>query len=156
MLNVDITAYDMKTSVFVALISVCSPFASAAVHLTYAKQQRSTIPSQATGSSRRSSVNENISYNDATYVVNVTVGTPGQAMTLELSTSSSDSFVIDARSSYCTYDPSSYDDSEYGDVDTTNTYCTWGSCKFDSSLVMGFYLGSGRSRCSERHMDVMC
>lgn len=146
MLNVGITAYEMKTSVFVALISVCSPFASAVVHLTYAKQQRSTTRSPATGSSRRGSVNEHISYNDATYVVNVTVGTPGQAMTLELSTSSSDSFVIDARSSYCTYDPSSYgdyDDSGYADVDTTNPYCIWGSCKFDSSLVISHGVSKG-------------
>lgn len=134
MLNIDVTAFEMKTSVFVALMGVCSPFASAAVHLTYAKQQRSTTSSPATGSSRRGSVNENISYSDATYVVNVTVGTPGQAMTLELSTSSSDTFVIDARSSYCTYDLNSYDDSEYGDLDTTNPYCIWGSCKFTQAL----------------------
>lgn len=131
MLLVGIVAFDMKKSVVVALISVYSSSASAAVHLTYAKQQKSVTSSSAAGSNRRS-VNTNTSYNDATYVVNVTVGTPGQAMTLELSTSSSDTFVIDARSSYCTYDPDYYGDYEDGDYtneDITNTYCVWGSCK---------------------------
>ncbi|KAJ4397567.1 hypothetical protein N0V93_001798 [Gnomoniopsis smithogilvyi] len=114
----------MKASILLTLVGATSHFARAAVHLTYAKEQRSNTPS--TTANRRSIVNANISYNYATYVVNITVGTPGQAMTLELSTSSAETFVIDARSSYCTYD-TDYEDSDEGNSYTTNSYCIWGT-----------------------------
>lgn len=114
----------MKAFNLLAIVGASPHFASAAVHLSYSKQQRSNGPS--TGSSRRS-INSNISYNEATYVVNVTVGTPGQAMTLELSTSSSDTWVMDSRSSEC-----AYSDYDYSDTYNTNiTFCKSGTCKYE-------------------------
>lgn len=65
-----------------------------------------------------------------TYVVNATVGTPGQPVSLVLSSSSSDTWVLDAESSQCNsyYSSyySSYDDDTYGSDDES---CIWGSCK---------------------------
>lgn len=119
----------MKTFVLMAL-GATSHFARAAIHFTYAKEQRSNTPS---ANSNRRSVKENISYNSATYVVNVTVGTPGQAMTLELSTTSADTFVIDARSFDCTY-YTDYNDNDDGLSYEVNNYCTWRTCKYKLSL----------------------
>lgn len=69
-----------------------------------------------------------------TYVVNATVGTPGQPVSLVLSSTTSDTWVKDTRSSDCTYSSSYY--SYYDDTsDSDNDYsystgdCIWGSCK---------------------------
>lgn len=129
--------------VLLALGGISSQFASAAVHFTYAKQQASNAPS---ANSIRRSINANISYNDATYVVNVTVGTPGQAMTLELSTSSAETFVIDARSPYCT-DYTDYGDSVEGESYNTNSYCVWGTCEYEfESSYNEIFLGKVQAR----------
>lgn len=128
----------MKTSVLLALVGVTLHFASAAVRFPYTKQQRPKTAS--TGSIRRS-VNASLSYIDATYVVNVTVGTPGQAVALELSTSSADTWVMDARSPWCTYTDYGYDNE--GNLYATNvtTYCIWGSCKYISRFTHTLALG---------------
>jgi hypothetical protein len=67
------------------------------------------------------------------YVVNATVGTPGQPVSLVLSSSTSQTWVKDTRSSDCTY--SSYYGSSYDSYDSDSPYtestgdCIWGSCK---------------------------
>lgn len=126
----------MKTSNLLALISSGANlhFASAAVHFSFAKQQRSNLPSSI-GSSTRRSVNAKLAYGDATYVVNVTVGTPGQAVALELSTSSADTWVMDARSPQCTSTEYEYDDESDSYTTNVTSYCIWGSCKYLSSTV---------------------
>ncbi|KAF3764418.1 acid protease [Cryphonectria parasitica EP155] len=116
----------MRTSVRLALICASLHFANAAVHFPFSKQKIGGIRSAA-GSKPRS-VSSSLSYHDSTYVVNVTVGTPGQPVSLQLSPSASDTWVIDERSGYCTY--SEYVSTGEGEDDydyVTVNNCLWGT-----------------------------
>lgn len=64
--------------------------------------------------------------NNMAYVVNASIGTPGQAVSLALSSSTTDTWVIDTRSDFCEsyYD---YDDDSTETLETTS--CIWGTCK---------------------------
>lgn len=117
----------MKASVPLALTSIFPQIASAVVQFPFAKQKTRSYNNTGTDSTRRS-INAALSYLDSTYVVNVTVGTPGQPVSLQLSASSSDTWVVDARSEYCTYSYGYYGYED--DYNTTETqYCVWGTCK---------------------------
>lgn len=118
----------MKASTLLALTSIYLRRAGAAVHLPFAKQKTSSH--ETTTDLTRRSINAALSYSDAIYVVNVTVGTPGQPVSLQLSASSSDTWVVDARSTWCTSTYSYYGYGYEDDYNTTETqYCIWGTCK---------------------------
>lgn len=130
----------MKTSTLLPLVGACARLTSAAVQFSFTKQTGTGLKAATVAKPR--STNANISYADVTYVVNATVGTPGQPVSLILSSSSSDTWVVDTRSDYCTYTYYGYDDDDdyYGDDDdddesdsnststTTSEYCIWGTC----------------------------
>ncbi|CAN8101618.1 unnamed protein product [Discula destructiva] len=100
----------MKTSSLLALAAgACS---LAAVHLPFYKAQKLAHPTILVGSDRRSVV-AGLAYTGATYAVNVTVGTPGQVVTLGLSTTSTKTWVVDARGAYCSSEEYDYSTDEY-------------------------------------------
>lgn len=105
----------------------------AVVQLSFAKHKNDARETLAGAARRSDSVSAGFSYQDATYVVNVTVGTPGQPVSLQISPSSSNTFVIDARSTQCTDSYYSVDDdgddSNGTDTLVTSEYCLWGTCK---------------------------
>lgn len=129
----------MKTSLVLALLGACVPSVHAVVHFPFAKHT-SPPHNVAKGGSKPRALNEDFFLGAMTYVVNATVGTPGQPVSLVLSTDSSDTWVVDARSEECTY-PSDY----YGSYSDSDTYdsddyytesfesCIWGSCKSSPS-----------------------
>lgn len=124
----------MKPSNSWVLGGALAQLASAAVHFPFVKQKTPVSSRNATAGSHRRSLTSGFSFQDATYVVNVTVGTPGQSMSLQISPLASDTWVIDARSSYCTdeyYDYTYTEDGELTDDTnlTTIEYCVWGTCK---------------------------
>lgn len=136
----------MKTSTLLSLASSVSylPVSHAAVSFSFAKHLPKDGGHETSSSARRSSdssINAGLAYQDAIYVVNVTVGTPGQPMSLQLSPSASNTFVMDARSYWCTTFASSsdyYDDEEEEEDDddvngsdtTDSALCAWGTCKY--------------------------
>lgn len=120
----------MKTSIRLALVGAFIHAASAAVQFPFAKHANSGH--KAASSTIRRAVNTDLFWGDLTYIVNASIGTPGQTVSLVLSTSTSDTWVIDTRSEYCAYYSgySSYDDEDYTSTDTSQTtYCVWGTCK---------------------------
>lgn len=102
----------------------------AAVQLSFSKQKSEGRGRVSASAPRSDSANLDsaFSYQGATYVVNVTVGTPGQPVSLQLSTTASNTFVIDARSEWCAYDQyaTTSDSSDSYDY----LYCPWGTCEF--------------------------
>lgn len=130
----------MKKFVLLALASAFLhiEIASAAVQLSFAKQKESTSThATATDRSARRAANADLSYEAATYVVNVTVGTPGQPVSLQISSSASNTWVVDARSSWCTYSTYVYNEDEYTD---SSAYCPWGTCE----SIRGIYISINR------------
>lgn len=122
----------MKRAILLALTGGCLS-AHAAVQLSFSKHKHDARETLGGAARRSDSVSAGLSYQGATYVVNVTVGTPGQPVSLQISTSASNTFVVDARSTQCTeqayYDD--YDEDLYGDTDTSvsTNLCPWGTCK---------------------------
>ncbi|KAJ9160658.1 Acid protease [Coniochaeta hoffmannii] len=112
-------------------VGLVSILAQAHVHLPFSRQVRD-LSSVLVG--RDSNPSLPLWGRDYVYVVNATVGTPGQKVALVLSPSTADTWVPDAASPYCNY--TSYD-SYYDDNDvyhynyTYSSYCLWGS--FDKS-----------------------
>lgn len=138
----------MKTLTLLALASGLYIQAShAAVQFSFAKQKIGGHE-DVLGSTRRSdTIKPSLAYRDATYVVDVTVGTPGQPVSLQLSPSASNTFVIDRRSDWCTvsYYYSSYDDEDIDDSDTNESeYCPWGTCKSVSNRSRGIPADEGQ------------
>lgn len=88
----------------------------------------------------RDSESAAISGGDFAFVVNATVGTPGQEVSLLLSPSVADTWVPDATASECdaNYYSTYYSDYDYyyGDDDPQLVYCHWGSCKFALSYCL--------------------
>lgn len=126
----------MKTSIRLALVGAFIHAASAVVQFPFAKHAN-TGHGSASSTTRRA-VNTNVFWSDLTYIVNASIGMPGQTMSLVLSTSSSDTWVLDTRSQYCAYYPqySSYDD-DINSTDTSQTtYCVWGT--FSSNLSSSY------------------
>lgn len=118
----------MRKSILLALASAFSHIesASTAVQFSFAKRAASTH-NTATGLARRAP-DAGFSYQAAVYVVNVTVGTPGQPLSLQISSSASNTWVVDARSSWCTSETYDYDTDEYI---KSSGLCPWGACKFN-------------------------
>lgn len=113
----------MKTSVLLALATG----AHAAVHFSFAKQVQQQPAFTASRRVDSRSTIAGLAYSGATYAVNVTVGTPGQVVTLALSTSSTKTWVADARSDYCTTHEYDDDTEEYTPV--VDTECLSGTCE---------------------------
>lgn len=116
----------MKASLVLALLGACAPSVLAVVQFPFAKHAN-TPHNVASGGSKPRALNTDFFLGAMTYVVNVTVGTPGQPVSLVLSPASSDTWVVDARSDQCTY-YSSYYSSTY-DSDESDSSCVWGTCK---------------------------
>lgn len=86
---------------------------------------------------------------DYVFLVNATVGTPGQALSLVLSPSATDTWVPDASSGYCNYtvDYDYYYDYDLDKYVYNNTYgslCLWGS--FNKSLSSTYQLANQKYR----------
>lgn len=129
----------MKTSLVLALLGACAPSVHAVVHFPFAKHA-SPPHNVARGGSLPRALNQDFFLGAMTYVVNATVGTPGQPVSLILSPDSSDTWIIDARSEQCTFYSDYYGTySDLGTDDLDDDYteslesCIWGSCK--SSFV---------------------
>lgn len=118
----------MKTSTRFNLLSFSTlvSLADALVQLEFSRQTGSLAKLAS-----RDSTSAPISQGGIAWVVNATVGTPGQPLSLLISPSAPDTWVPDATSSYCddSYFTSLYGD-DYGDLDEYMTYCKWGSCQF--------------------------
>ena len=106
-----------------AYLGFCLNVADGAVQFGFSRQP--LPPKRLTG---RDTFDESIQSQGYVFVVNATVGTPGQKFSLLLSPSGSDTWVPDATSSYCGGDVSEEDDS-FGSDDESTNYCLWGSCK---------------------------
>lgn len=105
----------MKPTILYALIS--ADLASAVVQLSFAKQ---AAHKYVKSSRRDNEVQAKLWWAEWTYVVNATVGTPGQPVSLIISPSASDTWVPDAHSYECTeYEP--------------DEYCKWGTFEFEES-----------------------
>jgi hypothetical protein len=120
----------MKASLVLALLGACTQPAFAVVQFPFARHV-SSPRDVASRASKPRAVDAEVFMGAMTYVVNVTVGTPGQPVSLVLSSSSSDTWVKDTRSSDCTYSSSyygsTYDSDSYYSESTE--MCIWGSCK---------------------------
>lgn len=118
----------MKTYSLLAFTSL-SQLATAAVQFSFAKHNLRTPQTPSNG--RRSTVAAGLAYSTSTFIVNVTVGTPAQPQSLLLSTSSWDTWLVDARSDYCEdYDYSyDYDEDGYLNVvdETYTNVCVGGT-----------------------------
>lgn len=122
----------MKASLALAVLGACAQPAYGVVQFPFAKHG-SPPQNTATGASETRALNTDFFLGAMTYVVNASVGTPNQPVSLVLSPSSSDTWVVDARSDYCTYYSSYYGSSSYDDYDTDSEstgLCKWGSCKY--------------------------
>lgn len=123
----------MKASLVLALLGACIQPALAVVQFPFARHG-STPHDLASRASEPRAVSQDFFLSALTYVVNVTVGTPGQPVSLVLSSSSSETWVLDTRGSKCTFESSwsSSDTDTYGsDLYYTESTeeCIWGSCK---------------------------
>lgn len=119
----------MKVSLVLALLGACTPAVRAVVQFPFAKHA-SPPHNVANGGSKARALNTDYFPGAMTYVVNVTVGTPGQPVSLVLTPSSSDTWVIDSRSSLCTYYSyygTTYDSDDY--YTESSGDCVWGTCK---------------------------
>lgn len=139
----------MRLATLLAGFCASLPQTQAALHVTFAKQHQHVGGGGGGGGgvvhdrdhAQRRNLNAQLGYADVTYVVNATVGTPGQPVSLILSSSTSDTWVVDARSVWCTYSASSdgyyYDDEDDDAYNSTSSasdtaepeYCKWGTCK---------------------------
>jgi hypothetical protein len=85
---------------------------------------------------------------DYVFVVNATIGTPGQNVGLIISPSTSDTWVPDATSSYCNYTVySDYyynDDGDYVYNTTYTNFCPWGS--YDQSASSTYQQANSKFR----------
>lgn len=129
----------MKASLVLALLSACTQSVYAVVQFPFAKQG-SPSPNVATKGLKPRAVSRDFVLGGMTYLVNASIGTPGQPVSLVLSPSSSDTWVVDARSYYCEYYSNYYgtynDDGTYdsdGYYTESEDLCKWGSCKWFSS-----------------------
>ena len=122
----------MKASLVLALLGACAQSARAVVQFPFAKHG-SPARDVIKGASKPRALSTEFFLGSMTYVVNASVGTPGQPVSLVLSPSSSDTWVVDARSDDCTYYStyygSSYDDDSDSYSTESNELCVWGSCK---------------------------
>lgn len=118
----------MKVSLVLALFGACTQPAYAVVQFPFARHGN-PHHDIASRSSKPRALNTDFFLGGLTYVVNASVGTPGQPVSLVLSPSSSDTWVVDARSSDCTYYSSYYDDDTYDSYSSYTGTCIWGSCK---------------------------
>lgn len=114
-----------------ALLGACAQSARAVVQLPFSRQG-SPSHDVAKGGLKPRALSREFFLGAMTYVVNATVGTPGQPVSLVLSPSSSDTWVVDARSGDCTY-YNYYYGSTGDDLDDyyyeVSDLCLWGSCK---------------------------
>ncbi|KUI70392.1 putative aspartic-type endopeptidase opsB [Cytospora mali] len=127
----------MKTSIRLALIGTFIQATTALVQFPFAKHDNTAHKSVA--STGRRAVNTGLFWGDLTYVVNASIGTPGQSVSLVLSTSSSTTWVLDSRSELCA-DSSGYStyadegDEDYNSTDITSTTdCVWGTFSSNQS-----------------------
>ena len=141
----------MKTSIRLNLLSlsVCLGVVDAVVQLEFARQAGSLA--ELAG---RDSASASLVKSDFLWVVNATVGTPGQQVSLLISPSVADTWVPDATSSYCdeSYYSNLYDDDEEED---NPTYCRWGSCKLTpfATTFAAFVLLV--LTCSSQHLSII-
>lgn len=116
----------MKGSLVLALLAACTQSAHAVVQFPFVKH--GSLPQNvAKGGSKARALNTGFFQGAMTYVVNATVGTPGQPVSLVLAPSSSDTWVVDTRSDQCTYYSTYYSTSYDGDTDPDESSCLWGS-----------------------------
>ncbi|KAK3940189.1 aspartic peptidase domain-containing protein [Diplogelasinospora grovesii] len=106
------------------LVAAVVDIASAQVLLPFSRQSAHSLVA-GPNSKRASSDEVSLASSDYVYVVNATVGTPGQAVSLIISPSTADTWVPDANSEYC--DPNYYTSSYRDAQDTALAYCKWGS-----------------------------
>ncbi|KAH8901872.1 acid protease, partial [Coniochaeta sp. PMI_546] len=116
-----------------ASINLCihTGFVQAHLHLPFSRQIRD-VSNGLFG--RDSNPSLSLWGGDYAYVVNASVGTPGQSVSLVISPSLSDTWVPDKSSSYCNHTEYDYYYNNYNDFDynvTYSSYCLWGS--FDKS-----------------------
>lgn len=131
----------MKTAaILLALFSAQCTMVGAQLQLKFGKQRGQTTAAAA--ARRSNTMKADLFWAELTYVVNATVGTPGQDVSLILATSSYDTWVVDARSYYCSYTPSDSSIPSSTSISSTK-YCEWGSCKSSSmsSIATPFPLG---------------
>jgi len=121
--------FNMRAFTLLASAGASINLALGAVQISFAKQHQPiavTGKEKLAGSGRRS-VTAGLEYKGAAYAVNATVGTPGQVVTLGLSTSSSSTWIPDARSSSCTTEKWDHVADEW--ANTTLKTCLSGFCK---------------------------
>ncbi|KUI54719.1 putative aspartic-type endopeptidase OPSB [Cytospora mali] len=145
----------MKTSIrLVLIIGNFIQATTALVQFPFAKHANTAHKSVA--STSRRAVNTGLFWGDLTYVVNASIGTPGQSVSLVLSTSSSTTWVLDSRSETCDEysDYSSYadeGDEDYNNTDiTSTTYCVWGTFSSNQSST---YESQGTSDNDDYYYD---
>lgn len=114
----------MKSSTRLALVGAFIDSATAVVQFPFAKHANTGHNS--VSSKPRRDVNADLFLGNMAYVVNASIGTPGQTVSLVISSSTTDTWVIDTRSEYCESYYEYYDDST--DMSET-TSCIWGTCK---------------------------
>ncbi|ROV94965.1 hypothetical protein VMCG_08320 [Cytospora schulzeri] len=124
----------MKTYIRLALIGAFINAANAVVQFPFAKH--ANTEHESASSTIRRAVSTDIFLGDMMYIVNASIGTPGQTVSLILSPSSSDTWVLDTRSQYCAY-YSTYDDEADDSTDISQTTdCVWGT--FSSNLSSSY------------------
>lgn len=116
----------MKTSIRLALIGAFINAAAAVVQFPFAKHANTGHISAS--STTRRALNTDVFLGDMAYIANASIGTPGQTVSLVLSSSTTDTWVIDTRSDYC--EPYYVDDDDNDSADASETTsCVWGTCK---------------------------
>lgn len=127
----------LHTRLSTVAICILGASTAAAQHLLLPFSQHSNIPAASKLSARASSDAIGLSSSQYAYVVNVSVGTPAQKLSLLISPSTGDTWVPDANTLDCSPDwyyrrayGSSYDDDPeyyYDDLDIPDPECKWGS-----------------------------
>lgn len=127
------TATDMVLHTRLSAIAICvSGATTAAAHVLLPFSRRSDIPSPkltARASSEQTALTSSTGY---AWVVDATVGTPGQRLSLLVSSSVSDTWVPDADSAGCSPDDY-YSASSYNGYDIPSPQCRWGSYNYTNS-----------------------
>lgn len=94
----------MKLSDTAALLALATTASAEAISLPVVRNAAGAVRKRHPRLSKRATVTESLVNNvtEGGYYASVSVGTPGQAMTMVLDTGSSDAFVISADANLCT------------------------------------------------------
>lgn len=146
----------MKASLVLALFGACTQPALAVVQFPFARRASPPPRGVASRASKPRAVNAETFLGAMTYVVNATIGTPGQPVSLVLSSSTSETWVIDTRSSDCTYSSSYYSGSYDGTTDSDSDYsysteCIWGSFSPNVSSTFSYESEYAESSSSDSY-----